>query len=94
MTAALFHLVGAQSDGHEYVGWCTKGIALRKHADDRVTRAAQRHLFANYVLVRGETSLPQAMTDDTDGICAGSIFIRRKAASQRGLDAEYVEELR
>ena len=44
VTPPLLHLVGAQSDGHEYVRRCAESVTRGQYTDDRVARAAQVYL--------------------------------------------------
>ena len=94
MIAALLHLVGAQSDGHEHVGWRTEDVSCGQHTDDRVARAAQGYLFVDDRRVGTEATLPQAVTYDADRIGARTVFFRCEAAPHGRSDAEHVEELR
>src|SRR5437667_8960932 len=94
MTAALLHLVGAQSNAHEHVGRRAEGVTCRQHTDDCVARAAQSYLFVDDGRVETEATVPQAVTYDAGRIGAWAVLFRCEAAPQGRTDAEHVEELR
>src|ERR1700747_1592121 len=56
--------------------------------------AIQLHSFPHNLRVTGELPFPQPLTEDHSRVLARNIFASDEAAAQRGVNAEYVEEIR
>ena len=71
----------ALAEGREYVGFAIQAKSCRRDSDDGVRFPLEGKLLLDRLWTSAETTLPQTVTDDRDGCCAGLVFLRQEGAT-------------
>ncbi len=96
--AIVKNYIGPLADGHINVVIFRKVLQPQmevrgKHSNDRVIRAVQGQLPADYVRCPAEFALPQARTNQSDGRSADAIFVRSEEAAGCRSNAQRRKEI-